>query len=308
MSIPSHLPHLYDPTHDDFETITDGPFTLLHSSWPSEYAPVTLQFPPSPLQGVLLFFHGAGSNGKTLFRLAEERAIVAHLMRLHFAAVAFTSQDKWGGWLARDFPYIQKSLTRLRFPAGIPILALGVSNGGLIVTQLPQIIPIHGIIVEISPGDRKGLSTLNVPTAFVYMAGDEWATKDVIENAMASLRGRGIATMAFEVQELEVTERSFAEKLPEFFNEETSKLIFNGLSEQRLIVENGKLTDDPSQTGIVEATMEIVKGIIGDEVMLLVTQNIKQLFNVAWGVHATTREGVPEALDFLIEQTKSRLN
>jgi hypothetical protein len=69
------------------------------------------------------------------------------------------------------------------------------------------VIALDGVIVEISPGDRSGINTLTVPTAFVFMAGDlEWASKKAIEQAMAVLRRGAVAP------------KILAEKLPEFFD------------------------------------------------------------------------------------------
>ncbi len=84
--------------------------------------------------------------------------------------------------------------------ASLPLLALGASSGGTFVSLLPLALPVVSIAVYISPGHPHVLGaggSGSVPAlcgtsvraaAWLYMAGDGWATSAAATAATTSLQ------------------------------------------------------------------------------------------------------------------------
>jgi hypothetical protein len=283
------------------ETITDGPFSYDHFIVPNGFAPIHLRLPSSELRGVVYLFHGCSHVGQDFFRLLEERAIVANLTARGFAAVAFTAADKVSRcWMEEDMAPVRSSIKKLDFNRQLPTFAFGASSGGSFVTTLSAGL-IDGVIVEVSPGDPSTAEELVVPVAFIYMPKDmEWASQSAIEGVREKLAQREVKSVAFEVKPFRMNRWIFHQKLPEFFNVEESKDVFEKLIGHMLIERDGRLRDDPRQTGIAEQTMQII-GRRAWKWKQLLEDNLVELYNVAWASHELTREKVPDALDFLLE-------
>jgi hypothetical protein len=292
----------------DFETTTDGPFQYNHTSWTPEYAPVHLRFPPNPLKGVVLLFHGCNHDGQDFFRILEERAIVAGLMQRDFAAVAFTSKNRASRcWSSADIPLVKSSFERLGFDPRLPVFAFGASSGGGFVTMLPPTIPVDGVIPEIAPGSRDAGDRLSVPAVFIYMSGDHhFASKEAITATREKLKARNIPNEAFEVRPFKLPPFIFREKLPEWFDDKQSQKLFDFLLKGKFVDESGQLQRDPRRTQIVDDSMKLLleEGIVKETDKTLVKDNLVELFNAAWAVHELTRENVKEAIDFLMLHTK----
>jgi hypothetical protein len=297
-------------TFPQFRTTTDGPFSITFSDWPQDYAPVSLKLPPGKPRAVLLLFHGCNHAGVDFFRLLEERAIVASLIDRGFAAVAFTSSDRLSGcWSDIDLASVKRSFTRLGFESSLPTFAFGASSGGSFVTILPRSVPVDGVIVEISPGDPSA-TDLSVPTAFIYMERDvSWASKTAVEDVRKRLAGKGVPSEAFEVRPFKLGRQTFSEKLSEFFDNETSRWLFDTLVKRKFIGVDGALEEDPRRSEIVSATIDLLKekSMVETNVLGLLKENIVELFNAAWGYHEMTREYVMDAIDFLLKHTKKSL-
>jgi hypothetical protein len=285
-----------------FRAIADGPFSITVSEWPDAYSPVALELPPGGLRGVVLLFHGCNHVGADFFRLLEERAIVTALLNRSLAAVAFTSADSFTHcWSEIDLEPVSKSFKRLAFDRRLPVFAFGASSGGSFVTILPRAVPVDGVIVEISPGDPSA-GDLAVPAAFIYMERDvNWASAAAVQRMREGLTRRSVPSAAFPVQPFNLTWGIFADRLPEFFDRQSSSLIFEALVAFKFVQSDGWLSADPRRSEIVDAVMRVVKTkeIVPAKQHDLVRENIAELFNAAWGFHEMTRDHVMEALSFL---------
>ena len=110
-------------------------------------------------------------------------------------------------------------------------IGLGGSSGGVFVTLLPSLLPLHGIAVYIAPGHPKALSpspddgslcastTRNI--VFVYMPRDTmWASVGAIADAKAALTGagcnRGKLVTAIEIRPRPVAAALLMDRIPEF--------------------------------------------------------------------------------------------
>jgi hypothetical protein len=267
----------------------------------------SLTLPPGPLRGVVLLFHGCNHIGPDFFRLVEERAIVAALTNRSFAAVAFTSSDFFSRcWSGADLEPVKKSFTKLDFDRRLPLFAFGASSGGSFVTILPRAVPVGGVIVEISPGDPSA-SDLAVPAAFVYMPRDvSWASTAAVERMRADLTRRSIPSIAFQVRPFNFTPRIFADRLPEFFSGQSSRIVFEAVVASKFVDTDGWMSADPRRSGIVDKMIDMIKTkrLVPEKQHELLRENVAELANAAWASHEMTRDHVMEALDFLCAHMK----
>jgi hypothetical protein len=173
--------------------------------------------------------------------------------------------------------------------------------------MLPPHVPVDGVICEISPGDPSGVAKLDVPTVFIFMPRDEtWASKSAIQSVRSKLTQKGVASTAYEIKPFRLTPQIYAERLPEFFNAQSSKSLFDELVNQKLIGSAGTVDSDPRQSQLVSGTMTFLqnKGFVKNDLVNLVNANMVELYNAAWANHEMTHENVMDAIDFLLGHTK----
>jgi hypothetical protein len=168
------------------------------------------------IRTVLLLFHGCTHHGMDWFTYPEERIVVNAALRLNYAVVSFTSQDRdsgcWSGELpasqnaelhmvATAYSQLINTIASQAVAAGwtwnsdeMKVIALGGSSGGTFVSILPHALSLAGIAMYVSPGHPEVIappsrssslcrtSVQNV--VFVYMPRDTaWASQSAMEHA-----------------------------------------------------------------------------------------------------------------------------
>jgi hypothetical protein len=162
---------------------------------------------------------------------------------------------------------------------------------------LQNVIPVDGMITEMYSGNDVGFVILKASIAFIFMPLDRGlASRNTTDMSRTELEKEGV-----------VGQRSrwviVAQQLPEFSDSALSKSIFEEILALKLVNPDGKLLRDPRRTTILSATMNVVKDLVREDRISLVTENLRELYNVAWDHHEMTCERVPEAIDFLLAHT-----
>jgi hypothetical protein len=112
--------------------------------------------------------------------------------------------------------------------------------------MFPRVIPVDGLIVEISPGIPSTGASLTIPIVFIYIETDlHFASAAAIKKVRNKLTERGIQNQTFEVKPFDLSAGISFEKLPGFIDKAISKALFDDLVKEKFLDSRGRLIKNP---------------------------------------------------------------
>jgi hypothetical protein len=274
------------------------------------------QLPPESHPKAILFLaHGCGHAMTDWFPqspacpdcigLPEEMAIVKlALETLQIMVVAMSSLDRTGFkcWSWHDAPDVAKVLLAVKVYFGLPLLAFGASSGGGFVSSiLPREIEeqaaaggaLKGYISQISADPRA----CDLPAVFITMNRDE-VTDQSAQDLVATFHKKKIPARHIRLASLPLTQDFFSERIDKV-DQDLSKQMVDDLRHAKMLNSDGMLLEDPRRSDWRSA-LGGSAAKVGDS-MVSDASPLSEVMNVAWGVHEMTRDGVKEAVEFLLK-------
>ena len=298
------------------------------------------QMPPSrsdaaysdPPNAILFLAHGCHHAGSDWWPydpkvcpeclgLPEERAIVdlAHSSKFRMVTIAMSSNSEGSRkcWGNRDGPRVSVVLERFQtLFADIPTFAFGASSGGRFVNAiLPTVMmkraarPLDAYISQIMGPSMKATVSdgIKMPAmAFITMPKDNTTRRNVIK-FVKQQKQRNRPTMHIPVKAHAISPSFFHDRIPAI-SEELSSKLFNALKNDNFLdPQTFELTHDPrhysewrnSLRSVLQEASTYTDGLKPD------LSPISEVMNVAYGMHEMTRDGVAEALEWVLEMYKT---
>jgi len=293
---------------------------------------VLLQRPTNnPPKGILFLGHGC-SHSHTDFwpptpptcsdclGLPEEMAIVDMARNEYqFVVVAISSQDRgskcWSGMdgerVAKVLASMHDQLQQEFVGVKIPLLAFGASSGGSFVGNvLPkamtatEVKKLDGFIAQIAAPNpsRRGAADeqqqQQLPVAvYITMNRDEMTDKRAKE-VVSSLTQQNRPATQIRLDPLPITASFFHDRIPSISLRQSAEIVkaledANFLEpETKLLKEEPRMSDWRSV--IRPCVSESEDSFVAD------ASPISEVLNVAQGVHEMTRDGVREAIEYIL--------
>jgi len=263
---------------------------------------------------------------------AEHRAIVELARQRGMLVVAASSWDRdTQCWRNRDGPRVAKVLDlvqkNLQKETGqshhVPVFAFGSSSGGeLAGWYLPGTYRKDRLQSEkdgetevATPMDEDrnrldGYIMMNkvprenydkeIPAVFIKLPNDAETAKS-IDAFVKNERQKGALTKQINLPSVPITERLFSDRIPDMTYQQ-SRTIYQEMLNATLLTSSDskskgsvRLKDAPSKLSGTIGSLLSQKCGVKDH------RDVFDVLHVAWGHHATTRDGVEEALDWLLD-------
>ncbi|KAL7581098.1 hypothetical protein ACA910_005899 [Epithemia clementina (nom. ined.)] len=284
----------------------------------------------SPPRAILFLAHGCNHAGSDWWPndpitcpeclgLPEERAIVAvaHSAKFRMITVAMSSHSEirrkcWGN---SDGPRVAKVIQQFQalFP-NIPTFAFGASSGGRLVSSMLPVVmkktslPLDGYISQIM-GPSKKLAfpegTKSPATAFITMPKDT-ATLQNVKKFVKTQIDNDRPALHIEVQAYALSPTFFHERIPSISLDLSAKLFDALRNEEGLLTSTFELVHDPRHFVEWKTPLRSILKSSSKDGLEPDHSHICEVMNVAYGMHEMTRDGVAQALEWLLEQsTKS---
>lgn len=192
--------------------LTPVPVPAEDRSYPLPAGPRRVRVAPHPAPvGGVLFLHGARYAVDQL----HDNAAWTHVMHLHRAgwAVAAPASEAetrsgTGGWDPAldpagnvDLANVAALVDALRadetFPVDGPVVAWGMSSGGIFAHTLGAAGLVDGVVAHCAPGTPEALAVTEAPTAWFLAAADRTFPDGAAQAAtfQADLRARGVRSL-----------------------------------------------------------------------------------------------------------------
>jgi len=294
-----------------------------------ESVQVYWQPPPSSVRarGLIFVAHGMQHGAYDFFAnsdaipdgvgLPEEVRVIKACRERGYAVAAISSLDRRGkAWdPINDAKRVVSALRALRQSSAaehggfgsLPLIALGISNGGAFVLELVAsgALSVQGVVSQIMAAPHLARSARLVPpTAFIHMARDKQMAAAVNAHA-AGLRSRQCAVKVFECAPVPIGATFFSTRIRGLPVGHSAK-IANALANHGFVDSERMLRDDPRSSGWRAALFPLGDSLGGDS--LIADQSpIAEVLNVAWAAHEATAEHVDAALAFLEDQRDSTI-
>jgi hypothetical protein len=307
---PSSWPYLPDSAdaHSEFQKNKDlckGEIDGAEFFW---------QLPPDSYPKAILFLaHGCSHSMTDWFPqssacpdcigLPEEMAIVKlSLEKLQVMVVAMSSLDRKGSkcWSWNDGPVVAKMLLALSAYFGVPVLAFGASSGGGFVSSiLPKAMEqqaggaLKGYISQIFADSRAS----QMPSVFVTMNHDEVTDRNAQE-LVVTFQKKGIPARHVRLASFPLKEYFFSERIDKV-DQDLSKQMFQDLRHAKMVDNDDMLVEDPRRSDW-RSVLGSSAAKVGDS-MVPDASPLSEVMNVAWGMHEMTRDGVKDAVEFLLK-------
>eukprot|EP00978_Attheya_sp_CCMP212_P004397 scaffold9605_cov45-Attheya_sp.AAC.5 len=272
------------------------------------------QLPPKEVKGILFLAHGchhsmtdwwpkSDETCPECIGLPEEVAIVKiALQELHLVVVTISSLDRTQSrcWSQKDGPIVANILmdTKAYFGSSIPLFAFGASSGGFFCSSiLPKAIlqsggRLNGYISQIAATHDAS----RIPSVFITMNRDRRTEKRAKE-VVTAFDKENIPAKHIQLGPLLISPEYFSERI-ETVDMALSKRMVGELKIANIIDKDGILLDDPRRcnwrSAIAQTASEISDSLVADE------SPLSEVINVAWGMHEMARDGVKDALGFLL--------
>jgi hypothetical protein len=276
------------------------------------------QIPRQP-RAILFLAHGCGHdmkdwwsasnnnnmNGQELCSdcrgLPEERAIVRMALEVfHLLVVAISSLDQC--WSAQDGPRVVRVLEHLQREYKLPIYALGASSGGTFVASVlarqttSSSSLLSGYIAQIAA--PHGDAVKNMPAVFITMNRDLWTDQRVSEVMEVLRADDGVPAQHIRLPPLKLERDFFASRIGEEYTDRSPAMV--DALETNGLLQDGFLTQDPRKSNW---RMHLAPLALKNDSLVPDQSEISEVLNCAWGMHEMTRDGVHEALSFLLTST-----
>lgn len=273
---------------------------------------VLWQEPDAKPEGILFVAHGCSHSNTDWFvdckvhnesciGLPEELGIVqlAHKPPFHLVVVAVSSTNRKSKcWEQRDGPVVAEILRffQRQYP-DIPVIAFGASSGGAFVSA---ILPLHfeglrGYIAQIAPPPRTGVSTSStIPGVFITMSRDQHITR-LVKHYVSNHSKK--SHRHIQLNPLALTPTFFHDRIPRLYTPSQSAAMVRALVQADLLDQDGLLRYDPRRSG----WRPVLRRYAQSDAMIPDASPVSEVLNVAWGEHELSRDGVAEALQFLLK-------
>jgi predicted esterase len=164
-------------------------------------------FPPSPV-GLVFHFHGSGGNAIGLFNITEQRPFADQAVADGYAVVTLTSVNRvdaqWNpaSQVANnpDMQNVQAAIalfiSRGWITAETPVLASGISNGGMFAARVSSALNMRAASIFIAPGPANTMAQTTIPTIWSLAQNDSTIGPDGNANGFLNyqnLISRGIS-------------------------------------------------------------------------------------------------------------------
>ena len=257
----------------------------------------------------------AGAVCPECIGLPEERAIVRIALDLELLVVAVSSAAG-SCWSVTDGPRVARVLEEVNRDIHLPIYAFGASSGGSFVSSvLGPVLSAAADEAETNHGHRRlngyisqiaapnGDQQLeSIPSVFITMNRDGRTDQRAAETVQ-TLRSRQVPVQHIRLPPLPITPDFFTERIgPQYSSAERSQRMVESLRDHGWVdddKEDGLLTRDPRQHSDWRQVLAPFASEVGDS-MVADESALSEVLNCAYGMHEMSRDGVREALTFLL--------
>jgi len=277
-------------------------------------------------KAILFLAHGCGHSMRDWFApddsvcpecmgLPEERAIVRMALDLELLVVAVSSAVG-SCWSVTDGPRVARVLEEVNRDFHLPIYGFGASSGGSFVASVlgPVLSAaadeaetnhshrrLSGYVSQIAApnGDQQQLQ--NIPAVFITMNRDRRTDQRAAETVQI-MRSRRVPVQHIRLPPLPITPDFFTKRIgPEYSSAERSQRMVESLRDHGWVDDqkDGVLTRDPRQHPEWRQILAPFASEVGDS-MVADESALSEVLNCAYGVHEMSRDGVREALTFLL--------
>lgn len=281
----------------------------------------------SPPKGILFLAHGCqhsmtdwwpkSKECKRCIGLPEEMAIVDLALQRQLLVVAASSYNRSSKcWSKIDGPKVAELLLKLQTEQQhgdtndnnkLPLYAFGASSGGNFVSSvLPQALheagggTLAGYVSQIMAVPLKEVTT--PPAVYITMSRDAYSERSA-EAICQQLQGKQVPCRQIRLDPLPISQHYFSDRILSITKSTSEQMVIALQQAAFLDDSTGMLTDNPRHCNWRAALKNLVRDN-GDS--LVADQSpISEVLNVAWGQHEMSRDGVGEALDFLLEHTST---
>lgn len=314
---------------------TTPPYTLkndvsvsahaIHTPQPLERRTITgvdvlLQQPAGPAMGILFVAHGCTrshtdwwhSTSTTVcpdcIGMPEETAIVdMALQEFGFVVLATSSVNRETKcWTKEDGPRVAAVLQQVwKEFHNLPILLFGCSSGGgfvkgFLLQQLNKMrVPIMGFIAQIAASQLPPIEDDDPPIA-VYISQSRDTKKDKGNaKSVTILQSKGVAAKHIRLEPLAIASDYFHQRIESISLQKSQQLVA-ALEKNKFLDTEGFLREDPSES----QWQRILRPLIPESQDTFVPpmSPIMEVLKVAWARHGMARDGVREAIQFILEE------
>lgn len=290
---------------------------------------VLLQRPSEPPKGILFGAHGCShshtdwwpSTPETCpecIGLPEERAIVdLALSEYQFMVVAVSSQNRNSKcWSPADGPVVARVLKEVYAAEQstssrdkLSVVAFGASSGGGFVGRsLPEAMaeigqPLDGFVAQIAaPTPPKQSTTQSGLVATYVTMNRDTHTDEKAQEIVEELSSQNVPAKHIRVEPLAIVPGFFHDRIPQHYTLEESKTMVEALEQAQYLDSQTKyLAQDPRRSKWREVLRPHVPaskdGFVAD------ASPVSEVMNVARAKHELTRDGVREAIDFVLKSS-----
>ena len=264
------------------------------------------------VRGLLFVAHGC-SHSHTDFWLSspsvcpeclglpEELAIVDMALLHGLVVVAVSSHDRKSKcWSFQDGSIVAKVVLELgqRLKLGDkPIFAFGASSGGSFVgSSLVKALGdrLNGFIAQIA-APQPDLKTAR-PGVYITMNRDVRSDHSA-EAAVQKMKEGGVQAKHIRLGPVALNDRFFSDRI-HVYNQVQSEKMVQALRDAKMLDTSGMLKDSPR----VSSWRSIVRPLVDKSDTLRADASpVSEVMNVAYGQHEMSRDGVEEALRFLLD-------
>jgi hypothetical protein len=269
--------------------------------WQIPVSPKAVLFLAHGCHGRASFFWDKNPSCAECLGLPEERIITLNALMRGYAVIAISStRECWS--LSTDKAKVLSILSgwiRNKGLQKLPIVALGASSGGFLVSALAREYRFSAIVVMISEGSFHNMEIGGSypATLFVHMVKDVRRAA-LIKAAMDMLRSKGIETSEVLCHELTVTPDYFT-KIPGL-DSETSHKIQQIFKQSDVLDDNNLMMMDGRAMNWM--TPLKAKKAIPDTAYKLWDLHMQELLNLAFGYHEITSLPSTDIFDWLDAQ------
>ena len=237
--------------------------------------------------------------------LPEELAIVQNAREHGMIVVSVSSKDRLQKcWRKSDGPRVAKVLDQIHdsFGVHLPIFGFGSSSGAEMVGYIlpnamsaldKDTLRLCGIISQNKvPNDHYDR---DIPATYITLPHGGLATK--LDDYVA--RKRKGPTKLIHLPPSVIGPLYFYDRMPDKrLSMETSQQIYEQLSQAKLIDETGAVLKDPKTK--TKVWQPLLAPLVMNDTLIPDESAVFEIYNMAYGHHQTTRDGVNDALDWLL--------
>ena len=267
----------------------------------------------NPPRAILFLAHGRGHDMKDWWPkqpvcsdclgLPEELSIVQTALEDFRVLVVVVSSIEIS-WSVQDGPRVVHVLEQFQRDWKLPIYAFGASSGATFVAS--ELAPrmsaswegplLAGYISQIAAPRRRPPE--KIPVVYINMNRDVRMEKRAVA-AVDALRSDGIPSSLVRLAPLKIEKDFFTTRIGPAYDVTRSRAMVEALEKSGLL-KDGFLTQDSRES---DWRSHLASLALEQDPLVLNKSAISSILNVAWGMHEMSRDGVREALSFLLNTT-----